>query len=103
MNVTRRGAVSLEGDLPSLQRDLPFRAGVARTRRRRRRSASRAKSAFYGKMIKILQMRMKISAPHLAVSALSGGMRHATHLIKLWLRSYSAFKQDEGAKFFYIN
>lgn len=69
MNVTRRGAVSLEGDLPSLQRDLPFRAGVARTRRRRRRrrSASQAKSAFYGKMIKILQMRMKILAPHLAV------------------------------------
>lgn len=62
MNVTRRGAVSLEGDLPSLQRDLPFRAGVARTRRRRRRrSASQAKSAFYGKM------RMKILAPHLAV------------------------------------
>lgn len=52
MNVTRRGAVSLEGDLPSLQRDLPFRAGVARTRQRR--SASQAKSAFYGKMIKIL-------------------------------------------------
>lgn len=68
MNVTRRGAVGLEGDLPSLQRDLPFRAGVARTRRRRRRrSASQAKSAFYGKMIKILQMRMKILAPHLAV------------------------------------
>lgn len=59
MNVTRRGAVSLEGDLPSLQRDLPFRAGVART--------SQAKSVFYGKMIKILQMRMKILVPHLVV------------------------------------